>query len=55
MPARASPFGLAVPYHFTISITGGFAFGYSAEACFHVCYVIHPALKGLNKIPLKCK
>jgi len=27
MPARASPSGSAVPYHFSISITGGFAFG----------------------------
>jgi len=26
MPARASPFGFTVPYHFLISITGGFAF-----------------------------
>jgi len=27
MPARVSPSGFAVPYHFSISITGGFAFG----------------------------
>jgi len=26
MPARVSPSGFAVPYHFSISITGGFAF-----------------------------
>jgi len=36
VPARASPSGFAVPYHFSITITGGFAFGYSAETCFHV-------------------
>jgi len=29
MPAR----GFAVPYHFSISITGRFAFGHSAETC----------------------
>jgi len=40
MPARASPF--------SISITGGFVFGYSAEMCFHVIYVQHAALKGLK-------
>jgi len=27
MPARASPFGFAVPYSFSISPTCGFAFG----------------------------
>jgi len=49
MPARASPpgFGFAVPYHFSISITGGFVFGH-AETCFHVEYIPHVALKGLN-------
>jgi len=31
--------GFAVPYHFSISITGGFVFRLvSAEACFHVVY-----------------
>jgi len=41
MPACASLSGLAVPYHFSISIIGGFAFG-------HVVYIQHPALKGLK-------
>jgi len=40
-------FCFAVPYHFSISITGGFVFGH-AETCFHVEYIPHVALKGLN-------
>jgi len=34
MPAHASPSSFAVPYHFSISITGGFAFGHNAKTCF---------------------
>jgi len=45
-PARASPSSFAVPYHFSISITGGFAFGHSAETCLHVVYIQHLTLKG---------
>jgi len=46
MSVRASPSGYAVPYHSSISITGGFAFGNSAETCFHVVYIQHVPLKG---------
>jgi len=28
-----------LPYHFSIPITGNFAFGHSAETCFHVVYI----------------
>jgi len=49
MPARASPSGFAIPYQFSISITSGFAFGNSAETCFHVVYIQHVALKGLRE------
>jgi len=45
MPARASPSGFAVTYHFSISITGGFALGH-AETCFRVVFIQHAALKG---------
>jgi len=38
MPACTSPFGFAVTYHFSISITDGFTFAHSAETCFHVVY-----------------
>jgi len=34
---------------FSISITGGFAFGHSAETCFHVVYIQHVALSGLTE------
>jgi len=40
---------LAVPYHFSISLTCGFAFRYSAGTCFHVMHTRHLALKGLKK------
>jgi len=29
-------------------ITGGFAFGHSAETCFHIVSIQHAALKGLK-------
>jgi len=48
MPARASASDFAVPYHFSISITGGFAFG--AETCFHVVYIQYLALKELKNV-----
>jgi len=41
MPARASPAGFAVPYHFSISITGGFAFG---QKRVFMLYIQHVAL-----------
>jgi len=40
MPARDS--------HFSISITGGFAFGHCAKTSFHVVYIQHAVLKGLS-------
>jgi len=45
MPARASPSSFAVHYHFSISITGGFAF----EHIF-IYDIIHLVLKGLTLI-----
>jgi len=47
MPARASPSGFAVPFHFSISFTCGFAFR-SAGTCFHELISTHLALKELN-------
>jgi len=40
------------PYDFSTSPTCAFAFGDSAEACFHVEYTPHPALKGLPDFSL---
>jgi len=52
---RGSP-GFAVPYHFLIPITGGFAFGHSAETCLHVVYNLqHAALKELMNKSLTVK
>jgi len=30
--------GFAVPYRFSISLNCGFAFGHSAETCFHMVF-----------------
>jgi len=46
MLARASPSGFPVSYHFSISLTYGFAF--SAETYFHVVYARHLALRRLK-------
>jgi len=39
MPAHASPSGFVIPYYFSISITGSFAFGHNAETCFRIVYI----------------
>jgi len=46
MPAR-----LAFPYHFSISITGGFALGHCVQKRVFMLYIQHLALKGLNWCP----
>jgi len=49
MRARASPSGFPIPYHFSFSLTCGFAFRHSARTCFHVVHARHLALNGLKK------